>query len=368
MTPRLLPLLESPDRSRLFWIFQIGGWALFGAGMFAAGVSQWPVAYAAVVKSSLTLFGLLATLLLRWIYRGVGRRGLPIPGVVVAAIPLSYAAAGLWMAAHNFAVAFYNGRRAASASASAAALAAFPDFNNTIYYFFLLLAWSILYFGIQAYLDLLAHRERLLRAEALAHQARLRALRLQLNPHFLFNSLNAISTLIREGSKDEANRMLTRLADFLRATLDRTETDEVPLSEEIDFACRYLDLEETRFGERLRVDISVAEGTEGALVPPLILQPLVENAVRYAILPREGGGAIAITAARSDGWLTLGVDDDGPGMEGAPAAPPGVGHTNIRQRLAELYGPGAELRLSRSRSGGLAASIRLPFRVAPGGA
>ena len=107
--------------------------------------------------------------------------------------------------------------------------------------------------------------------------------------------------------------MLARLSDFLRATLDRTETDEIPLADEIEFACQYLEIEEIRFGDRLRVEISVGADAEDALVPPLILQPLVENAVRHGVAPREGGGAIAIVAEREADWLTLGVHDDGPG-------------------------------------------------------
>lgn len=354
-----------PSRRWLFWILQLGGWGLFGAGMFVAGVSNWPVLYTAVVKSSLTVFGFAMSLVLRLIFRTLSRRGVPLQGVVLLAIPLSFGAAGVWMAAHNLVVsAFVAWQRGAAGTG----MRGFPDFVNTIYYFFVLMAWSVLYFGVQAYLDLQAERERLLRAESLAHQARLRALRLQLNPHFLFNTLNAISTLVSESRTAEANRMLARLSDFLRSTLERAEADEIPLSEEIDFACRYLEIEEIRFGERLRVDISVAEGAEGALVPPLILQPLVENAVRHAIGSREEGGAVAIAATRQEGWLTLGVDDDGPGPDAAMEVGKGVGLSNTRQRLAELYGTGARLELSRNERGGLAVSLRLPFRTSVPGA
>ena len=349
-----------PDRSCASIVFtKVGGWGLFGAGMFVAGASIWPVAYAGVVKSSLTLFGFAASLLLRLVYRALSRRGVPVLAAAAAAIPLSFGAAGAWMAAHNLVVASYS---AWQRGAPGLALRGFPDFVNTIYYFFVLIAWSVLYFGVQAYLDLQGERERLLRAESHAHRARLRALRLQLNPHFLFNTLNAISTLVSESRTAEANRMLARLSDFLRSTLERTETEEIPLSEEIDFACQYLEIEEIRFGDRLRVDISVAPEAEGALVAPLILQPLVENAVRHAILPREGGGSIAIVAQRRDGFLTLGVHDDGPGLGQEPGR--GVGLANTRLRLSELYGSGAELRLSPSDRGGLEVSVRLPFRVA----
>jgi signal transduction histidine kinase len=354
-----------PSRRSLFWILQLGGWGFFGAGMFFAGLSQWPLLRAVVVKSSLTLFGFGASLLLAWLYRRLRRLGAGLPLLLAAAVPLSFGAAGLWMAAHNLVVASF---AAWQRGPRGLALSGFPDFVNTIYFFFVLLAWSVLYYGVQAYLDLLTERERRRRVELLAHEARLRALRLQLNPHFLFNTLNGISTLVAEGRGAEANRMLSRLSDFLRATLERTETEEIPLSEEIEFACQYLEIEGARFGGRLRVDIAVEPGTERALVPPLILQPLVENAVRHAIQPREEGGSIEITARRREEWLTLGVADDGPGVAAGADAGRGLGLTNTRQRLAELYGAGAELLLAPGASGGLAVSVRLPFRAAAAGA
>jgi hypothetical protein len=356
---------ELRDTSRsLFWPLQLAGWGLFGAGMFAAGVSHWPLGYAAVAKTSLTVLGFAASLLLRGTYRGLLRRGVPLPAVVAAAIPLSYGAAALWMAPHNFVSDAYSGL--------ADAAARFPDFGNAIYFFFVLLCWSALYFGIPAYRDLALERERLLRAEGRAHEARLAALRLQLQPHFLFNALNAVSTLVAEGRSAEANRMLARLSDFLRATLDRKDAAEVPLRDEIDFTRQYLEIEEARFGEKLRVEIAVEPQARAALVPPMILQPLVENAVRHAIQPRADGGAIGIVAARENGFLRLGVDDSGSGAplrrDGAGARGEsggrGLGLAHTRQRLEELYAGRAELSLARSARGGLAVSLRLPYREA----
>jgi two-component sensor histidine kinase len=349
------------NRSSLFWILQLGGWGLFAAGMFVAGVSIWPVTYAVVVKSSLAIFGFALSLVLRLIYRAFIRRRVPLLAVLGLALPLSYGAAGVWMAAHHLVVAAYVAWQSGKPQF---ALRGFPDFINTIYYFFVYVAWTVLYFGVQAYLDLLDERERLRRAESLAHEARLRALRLQLNPHFLFNTLNAISTLVAEARNEKANRMLSRLADFLRTTLDRPDTDEIPLADEIEFARQYLGIESIRFGQRLRVDISVEPEASHGLVPAMILQPLVENAVRHAILPRESGGAISIVAERQDSWLTLGVHDDGPGLKDIGALHHGVGLSNTSTRLTELYGEGAELCFARSDRGGLAVLIRLPFRTA----
>jgi len=286
--------------------------------------------------------------------------------MVAAAIPLAYGAAGLWMAPHNFAVAAYS-----APTHAAAGLAAFPDFANTIYFFFVLLCWSALYFGIPSYRDLARERERLLRAEARAHEARLSALRLQLQPHFLFNALNAVSTLVADGRPAEANRMLARLSDFLRATLERKDASEVLLVDEVAFTRQYLEIEEIRFGDRLRVEVDVDPAARGALVPPMILQPLVENAVRHAVVPRTRGGAIGIVAVRENGYLRLDVHDDGPGPGPAPGEEgvgpesngrPGLGLANTRQRLAELYGKNAGLTLGASARGGLAVSLRLPFR------
>lgn len=361
----------TPPVRSLFWPLQLLGWTVFGAGMFAAGVAHWPVWYAAAVKTSLTAFGFLASLGLRAAFRELARWKAPLPAIVGAAIPLSYAAAALWMAPHNLAVASI--RASQRAGAPTLAGGEFPDFANTIYFFFVLLCWSALYFGIAAWRDLAAAQARAALAEARAQAARLEALRLQLDPHFLFNALNAVSTLVAEDRPGEANRMLARLADFLRTTLERRSAAEVPLSDEIDFACQYLEIEEARFGERLRVDIAVDPGAEAALVPTLILQPLVENAVRHAIGAQSAGGGIAIVVAREDGWITLGVHDDGP-RAGAEASTRserrrgvglGLGIANARQRLEELYGAKAELTLDASAQGGLAVSIRLPYRAAP---
>jgi signal transduction histidine kinase len=335
-------------RTGLFWPLQLGGWTLFGAGMLAAGLSLAPFPEALILKVPLTLLGFTVSLGLRAVYRGLERRRL-FPSAWLAAYHLFLAMVAAW-------------RRGAFSWHDS--FAGFPDFTNTIYYSFVLIAWSVLYFGVQAYVSLAAARDRAARTEALAQEARLKALRLQLNPHFLFNTLNAISTLVTESRAEEANRMLGRLAAFLRTTLDRTDDPEISIEEEVDFVRRYLEIEEIRFGDRLRVTVDVEAETLGARVPPLILQPLVENAVRHAVLARVEGGEIAIRAARRDGWLTLAVEDDGPGIEpDAAAASGGVGLANTRQRLAELYGDFAELAVGRRAGGGVAASIRLPFRV-----
>ena len=168
----------------------------------------------------------------------------------------------------------------------------------------------------------------------LAH-AQLDALKMQLNPHFLFNTLNSVSSLMYH-DVDAADAMLTRLSDFLRLTLDRPIAPEIPLSEELDFVRRYLEIEQIRFEERLRVSVDVAGDAEQALVPALILQPLVENAIHHGIARRDEGGSIAIKATRDDGMLRLLVSDD---VVCASGVRERIGLSNTRARLQALYGP-----------------------------
>jgi signal transduction histidine kinase len=347
--------MSAQSRS-MFWLFQLGGWMLFWGTMVVAGLSQWAMGFTLAHKTFLAVPGFTLSLLLREIFRFAARRAVPVPVLVAASLPLSWAGAAVWMAIHNLLLGIYMG--------TPSAWSRFPDFNNAMYYAVVLLAWCLLYFGIQIYLAHQRDRERLAAAESLAQAARLRALRLQLDPHFLFNSLNGISTLIAEGRNGEADAMLGRLGDFLRMTLEAPEASEVPLKTEIEFTRRYLEIERARFGERLRVDIDVADATANALVPVMILQPLVENAVRHAVQLRPGGGSIVIASARDERWLTLRVDDDGPGLDAAAQKRIGIGIANTRDRLEQLYGAECEMRFDRGVLGGLSVFLRFPFRAA----
>jgi two-component system LytT family sensor kinase len=344
------------DRRR-FWLLQAGGWGIFFAAMFLAGVGQWPLGHAFLRKSALTLAGLGLTLLLRLAYRALRTRGTLLVLVAAIAVTLSCLGAGVWMAIQNLVIAALNGPHNPGTNV----FATFPDFTNTIYYAFVLIAWSALYFGLPLLLSEKRDRDRLESVEALATQAQLRALRLQLNPHFLFNSLNAVSTLIAEGRNREANRMLGKVSDFLRMTLESHEAREISVAAEMDFVRRYLDIERSRFGDRLQIRIDVGDDADQALVPPMILQPLVENAVRNAVVPREAGGAVTISASRQESWLMLRVDDDGPGVDEVHGGM-GIGLRNVRERLAHMYDERADLRLERNDGGGVAVAIRLPFR------
>jgi LytS/YehU family sensor histidine kinase len=235
--------------------------------------------------------------------------------------------------------------------------------DGTVFHWSILLGWSALYIGLHYYTELQEERVRALRAEAHAHQARLQALRYQLNPHFLFNALNGVSTLVTERHTREATDMLAQLSDFLRLTLEANDAAEVTLAHEVDFARRYLDIEQARFGDRLRVRFDVAPDVLAAAVPALVLQPLVENAVKYAVASREGGGGLSVEAHADENDLVLAVQDDGPGLSDGCANGLGVGLANVRARLREQYGEGAALGFEEAAGGGLRAVIRLPLRL-----
>jgi LytS/YehU family sensor histidine kinase len=233
-------------------------------------------------------------------------------------------------------------------------------FGGTLYHAFILLAWSVLYVAIRHQEALRAERERALRAEATANQARLDALRWQLNPHFLFNALNGISTLVVEGRSAQAATMISRLGNLLRSTLEQS-TDELSLGAELELVRQYVDIEQARFGDRLAFDVSVGADAWSGRVPVMLLQPLVENAVRHAIAPRERGGRIVVGANRVGDDLELFVEDDGPGLPQSNGAAGGIGLTNVRQRLERLYGRRQRLDFSRGELGGLRVSIRVPY-------
>jgi signal transduction histidine kinase len=196
-------------------------------------------------------------------------------------------------------------------------------------------------------------------------QAKLQALQMQLNPHFLFNTLNAIASLMHKDVK-AADRMITRLADLLRYALESTDAHEVPLRQELAFLERYLEIEKTRFGSRLAVRLEIQPEALEALVPNLILQPLVENAIRHGVEPRSKPGVIELRAYRDDGRLHLEVRDNGPGLPPEPPARAGIGLANTRARLEHLYGDAHDLTLRNADSGGVIVDVALPFRLAEG--
>lgn len=225
-------------------------------------------------------------------------------------------------------------------------------------YWLILVAWS-------AWDYYRRFRNREIRASQLETEladAQLEALRAQLNPHFLFNTLNSISSLMYS-DVEAADRMMARLSDLLRMTLEKNWQQELMLREEMEILGGYLEIEKIRFEERLEISVDLPEATLSALVPAFSLQPIVENALRYAIAPRPEGGRLAICARREDGFLRISVRDDGPGLS-VDAPRRGIGLSNIRARLEQLYGQHQSLTLAEAGHGGLTVELSIPFHEA----
>jgi two-component system, LytTR family, sensor kinase len=276
-----------------------------------------------------------------------------------------------------------------SISTSAAELVAlnFDKFDwtdltgNAVQFAVVLFLWCSLYFSIKQWQQVVQERERLLRAESEAREARLSALRYQLNPHFLFNSLNAASTLVLEGDAPAATRMLAQIGDLLRATLDHDASPETPLAQELAFVDQYLGIEQTRLGSRLRVEREISPDTLDAIVPGMLLQPLVENAVRHGIAPMIEGGTIRLesrlhsnrllisvgnsgqrrldTAGNSNGSHGGSLNGNGSHVNGKAR---GIGLKNTQERLRTLYGDDHEFMLRWPEEGGCNVTIELPLR------
>lgn len=209
------------------------------------------------------------------------------------------------------------------------------------------------------------------RLEASMNRARLDALRMELNPHFLFNTLNAISGLVRRRENDDAVLMLARLGELLRSTLEDGAEQEVPLEREVELLRIYLEIVRLRFHDRLQVAVDIADEAREGLVPPLILQPLVENAVRHGVGRLEESGRITVGARRVGERLELFVEDNGAGFAESFASPgraanggaAGIGLANTRERLAQLYDERGDLRCESFAGGGARVVVVLPFRT-----
>jgi two-component system LytT family sensor kinase len=246
----------------------------------------------------------------------------------------------------------------ASAPATLAYLISRKTGFNVVVYTTIVLAGHLI-----GYYSLYRSRElRAARLEAELSRARLDALRSQLEPHFLFNSLNGIAEMVHVDAH-AAERMIEDLAQLLRRALATSGPDEVPLSDELELLDAYCALERVRLGERLRLAREIEPQALHAHVPALLLQPLIENAVRYAVQPRADGGRVVLRAGRRNNRLFVEVEDDGPGP--SSGARDGVGLGNSRSRLATLYGAAHRFELSRAHSGGSLVTIELPWHIAP---
>jgi two-component system LytT family sensor kinase len=344
------------DRNRLFWILNFAGWTGYTLTAWLGALAhEKPEAYFAVIVAT-AVSGFFITLPMRWIYRRLWSRS---PLTLAAGLLLtSYVLAFGWRWLQNYL--YYDWVKNSWQPEH------LMDYvSGVMGSFYILLCWSGLYFGIRYYQQLQEQTEQTLKATSAAHQAQLKMLRYQLNPHFLFNTLNAISTLILDGANETANMAVSRLSDFLRYTLDNDPMSQVTLGSEMAALDLYLEIEKVRFGDRLVVEKKIEANAREALVPSLILQPLIENAIKYAISPCEDGGTLRISARVQHKTLVLQLSDTGPGFGNGNGNQKsgGVGLKNTRERLQQLYGDNQAFALAPNEPNGVTITINIPYEV-----
>jgi sensor histidine kinase YesM len=364
----VLPFRPTPffaNKNRAFWRLQAVGWAgaMLLRTMSSLANAQPLSLLVLVLISSITGFSL--SLVLSVIYRHlIARRALVTWGVTAVVLPMAvalYAFIDAWV---------WQLYRPASG-------ASFAQLFIGLFYLDLTLlgAWSALYYAINFYLQIEEQNDQLIRLENQATSAQLAMLRYQLNPHFLFNTLNSISTLVLLKQTEPANAMLSRLSSFLRYTLINEPSGRVTVAQEVDTLKLYLDIERMRFEERLRTQFVIDPATETALLPSLLLQPLVENAIKYAVSPQEAGAEITVATQLVGPNLRITVSDTGPGLQspatdnrlsgvsfdGGEKVSTGVGLANIRDRLAQAYGENHRFEIVDPPDGGFCVLIELPL-------
>src|SRR5690606_30255273 len=364
----MLPFTPAPffaDKNRAFWRLQLVGWGgaalLRGMTNIANGK---PDALVTTVIATVTGFSI--SLILSVVYgRLINRRPIITWGLTAVALSIAVAVS----AAINGWTLSLNQSGSETSFAQAVLSAAYLDMP-------LLGAWSALYYAINYYLQVEEQADRLERLEAQATSAQLAMLRYQLNPHVLFNTLNSISTLVLLKQTDPANAMLTRLSGFLLHTLVTQPGGNVSVAQEVETLKLYLDIERMRFEERLRTVFKIDPAAAQASIPSLLLQPLVENAIKYAVSPQEEGARISLTAQVIGTRLRVTVADTGPGMQaqagpsrvsdslsGTRAVSTGVGLANIRDRLAHAYGDEHRFEIDNPPEGGFTVTIESPYEI-----
>ena len=344
------------EKSRAFWTLQAAGWSGYLILRSVSSISNGPSLDVLIPVIIESIVGYCITLLLSTLYGYY--RGLPrISGVLLTIITLA-AATLLYSVLNAFSFSFIKLDN--------------PGLNlnlvlGTIFLSFTVLAgWSALYFGINFYLIV---EEQIDQLETLGNQAssaQLAMLRYQLNPHFLFNTLNSISTLVLLKQTERANTMLSRLSSFLRYTLANEATANVTLAQEVETLKLYLEIEKMRFEDRLRPTFEIDMRVEKARLPSLLLQPLVENAIKYAVTPKEEGAEICVAARLAGDRVQISVSDTGPGlheMKARPSLSTGVGLANIRERLAQAFGPDHSFEARSRPQGGFEVEIEIPFQL-----
>ncbi len=357
-TPRL-PFSARPffeNKARAFWTLQAVGWSgylmLRGVSSLSNGLtltSIIPVIIEAIV-------GYCITLLLSTMY-GYYRRIPRLIGLFLTIATLA-AATFLYAVLDAFSFSFI---QTATPGITITRMLGFVFLN-----FVTLAGWSALYFGINFYLIVEQQIDQMEHLENQASSAQLAMLRYQLNPHFLFNTLNSISTLVLLKQTERANAMLSRLSSFLRYTLANEPTAHVTVAQEVDQLKLYLEIEKMRFEDRMRPKFDIDPRAERARLPSLLLQPLVENAIKYAVTPQEEGAEICVTVRLAGERVQIAVSDTGPGLiDGriSPSLSTGVGLANIRDRLVQAYGPDHRFETRSTPAGGFSVEIEIPYQL-----
>ena len=349
------------DKNHAFWVLQSAGWTGYFVLRSLGGLANAMGLLFVVPTALTTATGYSLTLLMASAYR----RLIQLKPIVTwtVSILILVLASGVFSSIETWAHAtFYRPEEMP---------VGIQFFGAILLDFSLLAAWSALYYGINFYLLLEEQSDRLERLESQASSAQLAMLRYQLNPHFLFNTLNSISTLVLLKETQRANAMLSRLSNFLRYTLANEPEGTVSLSQEVETLKLYLDIEKMRFEDRLRPGFEIDPEATEARLPSLLLQPLVENAIKYAVTPLEEGADINIEARllgmEPDRRLIITVTDTGPGLTDGIARPTystGVGLANIRDRLAQAYGTDQRFEVQTGREEGFGVVIDIPFQTA----
>jgi two-component system, LytTR family, sensor kinase len=346
----------------LFWTLQSLGWLLYGLMTFGFALARESRLQAIFDVVQLVVTGYALTLVYRLLFRRWRRRHTPPLQLAALVAVLTVAAIPLWYECQVLISQIaYSVRPSLVGSVPSYGVIPLKIWLN---WGFALLGWSLLYFSINGWSSLERERRRAEAAERLAQSARLQVLQSQLQPHFLFNTLNSISALVVDGRQDAGIAMISRLSDFLRISLQTSDTPQIPVASELVFVRHYLDIQKIRFGDRLKFRLNVAPEALSALVPTLLLQPLVENAVQHGILPHKEGGSVTITVGTDAHTLKLRIEDDGPGFRTSATPQFGVGLSNTAKRLDELYGEQAKLAVGRGAVGGVVVNIELPLIAA----
>jgi len=345
------------DKNRAFWVLQSVGWAGYFILRSLNGVAN-AMGWSFVIHTALlTATGYSITLLMGAAFRRLIRMKplitWPVSVLIVLTAAAAFSAIETWSHATFLKPGFTPG-----------GIQFLGSITLTVA---LLTAWSALYYSINYYLLLEEQADQLLRLESQASSAQLAMLRYQLNPHFLFNTLNSISTLVLLKQTERANAMLSRLSSFLRYTLVNEPTGSVTVAQEVETLKLYLEIEKMRFEERLRPSFDIDPSVSRARLPSLLLQPLVENAIKYAVTPQEEGADIGIEARKSaTGHVVITVTDTGPGAEDhwvRAQESTGVGLANIRDRLAQAYGADHRFETESNVKGGFRVIIEIPFQL-----